>query len=70
MGFGRYHKKDKQKFYYNARGSAVESTHWCLKAYDRKLISSQIKDELMIKLRQLPKEINTQIKITEIKLTE
>ena len=26
-GFGRFHKKDKQKFYYNARGSVYEANH-------------------------------------------
>ena len=30
-GFGRYHKKDKIKFYYNARASAYESAHWIKK---------------------------------------
>ena len=26
-GFGRYHKKDKIKFYFNARGSMFEAEH-------------------------------------------
>ncbi|SRR6266403_2300602 len=31
-GFRRYHKKDKQKFYFNARGSAYEALDWLQKA--------------------------------------
>ncbi|GAB4218616.1 MAG: four helix bundle protein [Candidatus Microgenomates bacterium] len=27
-GYGRYHFLDKAKFYYNARGSLIESRHW------------------------------------------
>lgn len=68
-GFGRFHKKDKQKFYYNARGSVYESAHWTKKAFNRKLISQEEFDFIMDKLRKLPKEINFLIKITEIKLT-
>lgn len=38
-GFGRFHKKDKQKFYYNARGSVYESAHWTKKAKSRNLLT-------------------------------
>jgi len=27
-GYGRFHYLDKVKFYYNARGSLLESRHW------------------------------------------
>src|SRR3989337_4414368 len=40
-GFGRFHKKDKQKFYYNARGSVFESAHWLSLAQSRKLVSEK-----------------------------
>ena len=30
-GFGRYHKKDKIKFYYYSLGSVKECTDWCNK---------------------------------------
>lgn len=33
-GFGRFHKKDKIKFYYNSRASVFESAHWTKKADD------------------------------------
>jgi len=68
-GFGRFHKKDKQKFYYNARGSIYESAYWCKKAHKRNLIPQEEYSHIMEELRKLPKEINFLIKITEIKLT-
>jgi four helix bundle protein len=40
-GFGRFHKKDKQKFYFNARGSVFESAYWINKAHQRKLLSKK-----------------------------
>ena len=67
-GFGRYHKKDKQKFYYNARGSTYESAHWTKKAYERELINKKENDYILEELRKLPREINFLIKITEEKL--
>jgi len=67
-GFGRYHKKDKEKFYYNARGSAFESEHWTKKAFARKLINPVERNYILQKLIELPREINYLIKITEEKL--
>lgn len=67
-GWGRYHKKDKEKFYYNARGSVFESAHWTKKAYNRKLLTELEFNHIMGELRKLPKEINYLIKITEEKL--
>lgn len=67
-GFGRFHKKDKQKFYYNARGSLYESIHWTHKARVRKLIDPGEFQRILSLLDALPKEINWLIKITEEKL--
>lgn len=67
-GFGRFHKKDKQKFYYNSRGSIYESIHWTERASKRKLLSSSEFDYITNILSSLPKEINWLIKITEEKL--
>ena len=67
-GFGRYHKRDKQKFYYNSRGSVFESAHWAKKAYNRKLLAEKEYSRIIEALRGLPKEINLLIKYTEIKL--
>ena len=63
-GFGRFHKKDKIKFYFNARASAFESAHWTKRAKARELISDLQFESIMKKLRQLPKEINYLIKLT------
>lgn len=67
-GFGRFHKKDKQKFYYNARGSVYESAHWTKRARVRGLISENEEEYILTELRKLPKEINFLIRITEKKL--
>jgi four helix bundle protein len=63
-GFGRFHKKDKVKFYYNARASVYESAHWINLALERNLIEKGIYDKWIGILRKLPKEINTLIKLT------
>ena len=68
-GFGRYHKKDKIKFYYNARGSLFESFHWLELAKERNLITQKAYDLINSKLKTLPLEINYLIKITNEKLT-
>lgn len=67
-GFGRFHKKDKEKFYYNSRGSAYESIHWTEKAKIRKLLKSDEYDKIIEALNSLPREINWLIKVTEEKL--
>lgn len=67
-GFGRFHKKDKQKFYYNARGSVMESIHWIQRASTRKLLSEKECASILEKLEGLPREINYQIRLTEEKL--
>lgn len=61
-GYGRYHKKDKIKFFYNARASVFESAHWCKKAFAKKLLSEEQYNHIIEELRKLPKEINYQIK--------
>jgi len=68
-GFGRFHKRDKMKFFRNARGSTFESAHWCKKSYKRKVISKNENDHILGELRKLPKEINYLIKITDANLT-
>jgi four helix bundle protein len=55
---GRYFKKDKIKFYYQARGSVYESAHWVDKARQRNLITEEQYKVLMNEFRRLPREIN------------
>jgi len=63
-GFGRFHKKDKIKFFFNARASAFESAHWTKRAKAKGLVPDLQFESIMKKLRQLPKEINYLIKLT------
>lgn len=39
-GYGRFHYLDKIKFFYNARGSLLESRHWVELLHERKLLQS------------------------------
>jgi four helix bundle protein len=67
-GFGRYHKKDKVRFYNISRGSLFESTDWIEKAKYRKLINEEQYKTVINVLETLPKEINMLIKYTNEKL--
>jgi len=67
-GFGRHHKKDREKFYYYARGSVYESVHWAKLAYSRALMNKKEASEILLILQLLPREINHLIKFTEINL--
>jgi four helix bundle protein len=40
-GFGRYHYLENKNFCYYSRGSLFETKTWLVKAYNRKLISSE-----------------------------
>ena len=46
-GYGRYHYKDKIKFYYNARGSLWESKHWLYLLHKRDLITKEMFEDCM-----------------------
>jgi four helix bundle protein len=69
-GFGRYHKKDKIKFYRYSSGSTKESLDWNEKSRVRKLLKQEEYDHIFQQLDQLPKEINSLIKYTNEKLKE
>lgn len=69
-GFGRFHKKDKQRFYYNARGSVYEALDWLQKAKNRNLISDNEYKQIYQVLIDLPKEINALISWTQDHLTK
>lgn len=69
-GFGRYHKKDKIKFYRYSQGSLKESFDWNEKAKCRKLISQKEYNQIFAELQKLPKEINQLIKYTNDKLSD
>jgi four helix bundle protein len=69
-GFGRYHKKDKIKFYIQARGSLKECFDWNEKSKIRKLLTSEQYKKIFSDLNEPPLEINKQIKFTREKLRE
>ncbi|MFA7244996.1 MAG: four helix bundle protein [Candidatus Magasanikbacteria bacterium] len=63
-GYGRYHYADKNKFYYNARGSLLEGKHWMLLLYKRKLVDKEIFDNYFNKANHCNMELNKMIKRT------
>ncbi|WP_461451905.1 four helix bundle protein [Mucilaginibacter sp.] len=67
-GFGRYHKKDKIKFYYYSFGSVKECSDWLLKSKLRNLISDEQFLQLNEMVDRLPREIHQLIKFTEERL--
>ena len=68
-GFGRFHKKDKIKFFQYSKGSVLESYDWTEKSKHRNLISESEYNELLQTLQKLPKSINSLIKFTNDNLT-
>jgi four helix bundle protein len=68
-GFGRFHKKDKIKFFQYSKGSVIESYDWTEKSKHRNLISEDEYNELLQTLQKLPKSINSLIKYTNDNLT-
>ena len=67
-GFGRYHKKDKIKFYRYSSGSVKESFDWNEKSKVRNLLTPAEYGHIYEQLSLLPKEINSLIKYTNLKL--
>ena len=56
-GYGRYHYLDKCKFYYNARGSLLESRHWFSVLFERTLID----EETFLQTKKLAEEIHVKV---------
>ena len=67
-GFGRYHKKDKIKFYRYASGSLRECFDWNEKAKVRGLLKPNVYESIFAELKQLPRSLNQLIKYTNQKL--
>ncbi|MCD4681385.1 MAG: four helix bundle protein [Bacteroidales bacterium] len=68
-GFGRYHKKDKIKFYRYSQGSIKECFDWNEKSKMRKLLTDEQYQHILEELQKLPQEINHFIQFTNQKLT-
>lgn len=55
-GFGRYHKKDKIKFYHYSRGSIFESIDWLEKSIQRNLLNGEQYESLKAELENYPSQ--------------
>ena len=67
-GFGRYHKKDKIKFYRYSNGSLLESMDWINKSKYRGLITPEEFNFIRTAQDKLPFELNRLIQYTNQKL--
>jgi len=67
-GFGRYHKKDKIKFYRYSQGSLKESMNWSAMAKKRKLISEQEYKFIIQELKKIEPAIYRLINFTNERL--
>lgn len=63
-GFGRYHYKEKMKFYFNARGSTVESQNHILLARDLDYLSGKDAEKLLENASEILRELNGLIRAT------
>ena len=63
-GFGRYHYKDKIKFYYNARGSLWEVKHWIYLLHKRDFVDAVLFNDFIKKIEKTGKQLNLFIKAT------
>ena len=63
-GYGRYHYLDKIKFYYNARGSLLESRHWLCLLLERNIITAEQYQCLINIYNQTVIKLNSFIKST------
>ncbi len=68
-GIGRYHKKDKIKFFLYSQGSLQESIDWNEKSKGSELINDAQYKRILGELKQLTFELNHLIKFTDKKLT-
>ncbi|WP_457596532.1 four helix bundle protein [Hydrogenimonas sp.] len=63
-GYGRYHYKDKIKFYYNARGSLWDAKHWLYLLKQRKLVEEEYYEMFMQLINATGIQLNNFIKST------
>jgi len=61
-GYGRFHYADKNKFYYNARGSLIESHHWLELLCERKIMTTNKYTELHELYTTILRKLNGLIK--------
>jgi four helix bundle protein len=69
-GFGRFHYKDKIKFYYNARGSVCEVQNFLFLSQDLKYLTKKEARKIFLEYEQLNKMINSFVKAIYQKMSE
>lgn len=60
-GYGRFHYLDRIKFYYNARGSLLESRHWASVLYERDKITTDQHKAFQSKAETAQKKLQSYI---------
>ena len=68
-GFGRFHYKEKIKFYYNDRGSICEVQNFLFLAQDINYLDKIIAREVFLKYENLNKRLNNFIRLVLKKMT-
>lgn len=61
-GYGRYSYKENRQFCVYARGSLMETKTWIVKTHNRKLITTEIYDQFINRLKTLHLKLNAYIK--------
>lgn len=69
-GFGRFHYKDKIKFYYNSRGSVCEVQNFLFLSQDLGYVNKENARDIFIKYEKLNKRINTFILSVQKRMTD
>lgn len=69
-GFGRFHYKEKIKFYYNARGSVCEVQNFLFLSQNIGYIEKENARKIFVKYENLNKRINQFIKSVAKKMTD
>jgi len=57
-GYGRFHYRDRARFYYQARGSLIETQHWFSLLSEREIITHAAFDEAMALTKQVSVSLN------------
>ncbi len=64
-GYGRFHYLDRNRFYYQARGSLLEAQHWNRLLRNRNLISTEVTAQIDQHVAQIERLLNGLIKRTK-----
>ena len=61
-GYGRFHYLDRIKFYYNSRGSLLETKHWLFLLKTSEIVTEKEFDEIFEELENFHRQLNQFIK--------